>query len=104
MPMLRERGALGKHGTEQIKGTRLTVEDFEKRTGIKVELKVYDDESDPRKAVAAVEKLAGMDKVNGIVDGYGSNLVGPASEAAERYNTPYLTTGAVSTNPLLKKQ
>ncbi len=93
-----QTGVLGKHGTEQIKGTRLAVEDFEKRTGIKVELKVYDDESNPRRAVAAVEKLAGMDKVNGIVDGYGSNLVGPASEAAERYNTPYLTTGAVSTN------
>jgi branched-chain amino acid transport system substrate-binding protein len=93
-----QTGALGKHGTEQIKGTRLAVQDFENRTGIKVELKVYDDESDPQKAVAAVEKLAGMDKVNGIVDGYGSGLVGPASEAAERYDTPYLTTGAVGMN------
>ena len=48
-----------------------------------------------RRQSRAVEKLAGMDKVNAIVGGYGSNLVGPASEAAERYDTPYLTTGAV---------
>jgi branched-chain amino acid transport system substrate-binding protein len=31
------------------------------------------------------------------VGGYGSNLVGPASEAAERYQTPFLCTGAVDT-------
>ena len=74
---------------------RLT--EFEKRRGVKVELVVYDDESQPQKAVAAVEKLAGIDKVQGLVGGYGSNLVGPASEAAERYDTPYMTTGAVDT-------
>jgi branched-chain amino acid transport system substrate-binding protein len=66
-------------------------------------LRVYDDESDPQKAVAAVEKLAGVDKVNAIVGGYGSNLVGPASEASERYDTPYLTTGAVDSKLSAKK-
>jgi branched-chain amino acid transport system substrate-binding protein len=92
-----ETGSLAKHGIEQVKGIRVAAEEFEKRRGVKVELVVYDDESNPQKAVAAVEKLAGIDKVNGLVGGYGSNLVGPASEAAERYDTPYLTTGAVDT-------
>jgi len=92
-----QTGSLAKHGIEQVKGIRVAAEEFEKRTGQKVELLVYDDESNPQKAVAAVEKLAGVEKVNGIVGGYGSNLVGPASEAAERYDTPYLTTGAVDT-------
>jgi branched-chain amino acid transport system substrate-binding protein len=92
-----QTGSLAKHGMEQIKGVRVGAEEFEKKQKIKVDLRVYDDESDPQKAVAAVEKLAGMDKVNAIVGGYGSNLVGPASEAAERYDTPYLTTGAVDT-------
>jgi branched-chain amino acid transport system substrate-binding protein len=98
-----QSGSLAKHGIEQIKGIRLAAEDFEKRTKIKVNLVVYDDESNPQKAVSAVEKLAGMDKVNAIVGGYGSNLVGPASEASERYDTPYLTTGAVDTKLTAKK-
>ena len=98
-----QTGSLAKHGMEQIKGIRVGAEEFEKKSKIKIDLRVYDDESDPQKAVAAVEKLAGMDKVNAIVGGYGSNLVGPASEAAERYDTPYLTTGAVDTKLSAKK-
>jgi branched-chain amino acid transport system substrate-binding protein len=98
-----QTGGLAKHGMEQIKGVRVGAEEFEKKRNIKVDLRVYDDESDPQKAVAAVEKLAGMDKVNAIVGGYGSNLVGPASEAAERYDTPYLTTGAVDSKLTAKK-
>ncbi len=98
-----QTGSLAKHGIEQIKGTRVGVEEFEKKSKIKVDLRVYDDESDAQKAVSAVEKLAGMDKVNAIVGGYGSNLVGPASEAAERYDTPYMTTGAVDTKLTAKK-
>src|SRR5512136_1683176 len=98
-----QTGSLAKHGMEQMKGVRVGAEEFEKKRNIKVDLRVYDDESDPQKAVAAVEKLAGMDKVNAIVGGYGSNLVGPASEAAERYDTPYLTTGAVDTKLSAKK-
>ncbi len=90
-----QTGSLAKHGIEQMKGIKAAAEDFEKRTGVKVELVSYDDESQPQKAVAAVEKLAGVDKVNAIVGGYGSNLVGPASEVAERYGTVYMTTGAV---------
>ena len=98
-----QTGSLAKHGTDQIKGIRLGAEQFEKKFGVKVDLKVYDDESDPQKAISAVEKLAGVDKVNAIVGGYGSNLVGPASEAAERYETPYLTIGAVDTKLTAKK-
>jgi len=98
-----QTGSLAKHGIEQIKGIRVGAEEFEKKHKIRVDLRVYDDESDPQKAVAAVEKLAGMDKVYGIVGGYGSNLVGPASEAAERYDTPYLTTGAVDSKLSAKK-
>ncbi|MBA4392493.1 MAG: hypothetical protein C0407_02970 [Desulfobacca sp.] len=98
-----QSGSLAKHGIEQIKGIRLAAEEFEKKTKTKVELIVYDDESNPQKAVSAVEKLAGVDKVHAIVGGYGSNLVGPASEASERYDTPYLTIGAVDTKLSAKK-
>lgn len=98
-----QTGSLARHGAEQMKGIRLGAEMFEKRYKVKVALFAYDDESDPQKAVAAVEKLAGVEKVNAIVGGYGSNLVGPASDAAERYDTPYLTTGAVDTKLSARK-
>ncbi|MBI5418556.1 MAG: ABC transporter substrate-binding protein [Deltaproteobacteria bacterium] len=98
-----QTGSLAQHGIEQMKGIRLGAEEFEKKHKVKVELFVYDDESSPLKAVAAVEKLAGVEKVDGIVGGYGSNLVGPASEAAERYDTPYLTTGGVDTKLSAKR-
>ncbi|MGO9571244.1 MAG: amino acid ABC transporter substrate-binding protein [Desulfomonilaceae bacterium] len=98
-----QTGSLAKHGLEQIKGIRLAAEEFQKKYGTPVDLRVYDDESDGQKAVAAVEKLAGVDKVQGIVGGYGSHLVGPASDAAERYDTPYMITGAVDTKLTAKK-
>src|SRR4030043_692826 len=91
-----QSGSLAKHGIEQIKGIRLAAEDFEKKAKIKVDMIVYDDESNPQKAISAVEKLAGVDKVNAIVGGDGSNLVGAASEAAERYEKPHLTPGGGS--------
>ncbi len=62
-----QSGSLAKHGIEQVKGIRLAAEEFEKKTKIKVDLLVYDDESNPQKAVSAVEKLAGVDKVKAIV-------------------------------------
>lgn len=49
-----QSGSLAKHGIEQVKGIRLAAEDFEKKTKIKVNLIVYDDESDPQKAVSAI--------------------------------------------------
>jgi branched-chain amino acid transport system substrate-binding protein len=98
-----QTGSLAKHGIEQIKGIRLAVEEFQKKYNTPVDLHVYDDESNSQKAVAAIEKLAGVDKVQAIVGGYGSHLVGPASEAAERYNTPYVVTGAVDTKLTAKK-
>jgi branched-chain amino acid transport system substrate-binding protein len=98
-----QTGRLAKHGIEEIKGIRLGAEQFEKKYGVKVQLQVYDDETSAQKAISAVEKLAGVDKVNAIVGGYGSNLVGPASEAAERYDTPYMTIGAVDTKLTAKK-
>lgn len=61
----------------------------------RVKLIVIDDESSPAKAVAAVEKLVSQGVV-AITGGYGSNIVGPASDAARKAGLVYLTSGAVS--------
>jgi branched-chain amino acid transport system substrate-binding protein len=60
-----------------------------------LKVSVIDDESTPAKAVSAVEKLA-ADGARAIIGGYGSNIIGPASEAADKLGAAYVTAGAVS--------
>lgn len=62
---------------------------------VQVKVDVIDDESTPAKAVSAVEKLASSGSV-AIIGGYGSNIVGPASDASDKLGKVYITAGAVS--------
>lgn len=62
---------------------------------LRVKVNVIDDESTPAKAVSAVEKLASEGAV-AVIGGYGSNIVGPASDASEKLGKVYITAGAVS--------
>ena len=98
-----QTGGLAKHGIEQMKGIRVGAEEFEKSVTSRLTCVSMMMKATPRRQSQQSKKLAGMDKVNAIVGGYGSNLVGPASEAAERYDTPYLTTGAVDSKLSAKK-
>jgi len=59
------------------------------------ELRRIDDETSPAKAVAAVERLA-AEGVVAFTGGYGSNIIGPASEAADKAGKVYVTSGGVS--------
>ncbi|BAW01208.1 ABC-type branched-chain amino acid transport system, periplasmic component [Thermus thermophilus] len=90
-------GSLARIGGEMANGVRLAVEHFNQANpNLKVELVLLDDESSPAKAVAAVERLVGRERVLGITGGYGSNLIGPASEVAERARVPYITSGGLA--------
>lgn len=89
-------GSLSRIGTEMANGVRLAVEHFNATAPFKVELVLLDDESSPAKAVAAVERLVGRERVLGITGGYGSNIIGPASEVAERARVPYITSGGLT--------
>ncbi|MDQ0504976.1 ABC transporter substrate-binding protein [Xanthobacter agilis] len=60
-----------------------------------VKIDLIDDESTPAKAVSAVEKLASDGSV-AIIGGYGSNIIGPASDASDKLGKVYITAGAVS--------
>ncbi len=75
---------------------RVAIQMFNARSGsYKIRLQVIDDESTPAKAVSAVEKLV-SDGAVAVIGGYGSNIIGPASDASNRLNTTYITAGAVS--------
>lgn len=88
-------GALARVGTGMHEGIAVAVEVFNKTNG-KHTIKVLteDDESSPAKAIAAVEKLASQGVV-AFTGGYGSNNIGPASDAANKLGLPYITSGGV---------
>lgn len=90
-------GNLARVGSAMSEGVSVAAEIFNKKNGKHtVSILTMDDESSPAKAVAAVEKLA-SDGVVAFTGGYGSNIIGPASEAAEKMNKTYITSGGVAT-------
>jgi branched-chain amino acid transport system substrate-binding protein len=95
-------GNLARSGSAFNEGIQSAVDMFNRSNGKNtIKMVTIDDESAPAKAVAAVEKLK-SENVNAIIGGYGSNIIGPASDAANRYNITYITAGAVS-NELTKR-
>lgn len=91
-------GALARPGNTNLEGIRVAIEVFNRKNPTHtVKLVVIDDESSPAKAVAAVEKLAAQGVV-AICGGYGSNLTGPASTAADKAGLVYLTVGGSATS------
>ncbi|QVN23142.1 ABC transporter substrate-binding protein [Burkholderia pyrrocinia] len=88
-------GAMARAGNAQLEGIRIAASLFNQRGGKHtVKLSVIDDEAQPAKAVSAVEQLASQ-RVLAITGGYGSNLVSPASEAADKAGLVYITSGGV---------
>lgn len=89
-------GPMSRSGQAFDEGIQVAARHFnETSTGDRIRLITIDDESQPAKAVAAVEKLASEGAV-AIIGAYGSNLVTPASDAAEKLGLVYLTAGAAS--------
>ena len=88
-------GPLARVGTGMHEGISVAVDVFNRKNGKhKIKLITIDDESSPAKAVAAVEKLASQGVV-AIDGGYGSNNIGPASDAANKAGLVYITSGGV---------
>jgi branched-chain amino acid transport system substrate-binding protein len=89
-------GSLGRSGQAFEAGMRTAIKIFNDASPrTKIRLQVIDDESTPAAAVSAVEKLV-SEKAVAVIGGYGSNIIGPASDAASKLGTVYITAGAVS--------
>lgn len=88
-------GSIARSGNAFNEGIRSAVDIFNRTNGKHtIKYEAIDDESAPAKAVAAVEKLAPQGAV-AIIGGYGSNIIGPASDAANRLKLTYITAGGV---------
>ncbi|MBI4168369.1 MAG: ABC transporter substrate-binding protein [Acidobacteria bacterium] len=91
-------GAFAAQGTAIHRGILLAVEEANaagRSGGRPVRLLVQDDEGRPERALAAAERLAGRDGAVALIGGYVDSLVGPISEVAERYRTPYVATASL---------
>lgn len=90
-------GKLARVGNGMHEGIAVAIKEANKQYEgqYKFEVSTVDDETSPAKAVAAVDKLAN-DGVVAFTGGYGSNIVGPASEEAHKLKLPYITSGAVA--------
>lgn len=88
-------GTIARSGNAFNEGIQSAVDIFNRTNGKHtIKYVTIDDESAPAKAVAAVEKLAPQGAV-AIIGGYGSNIIGPASDAANRLKLTYITAGGV---------
>lgn len=89
-------GALAQAGTEMYRGIQVAADIYNRRhPQDKITLIAVDDESNPAKAVAAVEQLASQHVV-AIAGAANSNCAGPASEAASKAGLVYVTSGGTS--------
>ncbi|CAG9200340.1 Amino acid/amide ABC transporter substrate-binding protein (HAAT family) [Paraburkholderia tropica] len=89
-------GPLAQAGTEMYRGIQVAADLYNRRhPQDKITLVAVDDESNPAKAVAAVEQLASQHVV-AIAGAANSNCAGPASEAASKAGIVYVTSGGTS--------
>jgi branched-chain amino acid transport system substrate-binding protein len=92
-------GNLARNGQDQQRGYEMWRDDVNKRGGIlgrQVELKVYDDGSDPQTGVKLYEKLITDDKVDLLIGPYGSSVTMTASTVGEKYKMVMIAPGASS--------
>lgn len=94
-------------GTNALKGILFTVGRINARGGLtvggkryKLKLVVRDDSSNAETARAVVQRLITEDKVDVIIGGVISTVVGPSLLVAERYGVPVVTTFAYSSKVL----
>lgn len=89
-------GSLARVGTSTHEGIQTAVEVFNQTNGKHtIKLITMDNESSPAKAIAGVEKMASQGVV-AFTGGYGTNVVSPAAEAADKPGLVYITTGVFS--------
>ena len=91
-------GPLALYGDEVARGYQIAIDEANAKGGVigrKIEL-LRGDASSPPQGIAAVEKMAGQDKVEVFVGTYISAVSNAASDAALRYSRVYWDTNALA--------
>ncbi|MFC1828708.1 ABC transporter substrate-binding protein [Thermodesulfobacteriota bacterium] len=91
-------GRFAKQGLETHQGVATAVAEANDAGGIDgrvLELISRDDQSLPDVAISRAEELCGKKNVVALTGGYVDSLVGPVSEVARKYKTPYLASASL---------
>jgi branched-chain amino acid transport system substrate-binding protein len=86
-------GIFADGGKYTLEGYQLWVNQQNAKGGLlgrPIELKYYDDQSDPATGIRLYEKLITEDHVDVIVGPYGTAITAPAASVAERYQMPMI--------------
>lgn len=99
-------GSESKPGTYQKEGIELAIKQINDAGGIMVKSKgkklkineiFYDDGTDSKKSASLAERAMSSDNVVAVIGGYSTALGTAESVMADRYKTPWITTGAGAT-------
>jgi len=96
-------GREGKPGQYQREGIELAIKQINDRGGLSVKGKrlpikevFYDDGSDSAKSASLVERAITSDNATAVLGGYSTALGQAESVVPDRYQTPWITTGAAA--------
>ncbi|MBW1842228.1 MAG: ABC transporter substrate-binding protein, partial [Deltaproteobacteria bacterium] len=99
-------GRFAKQGLETHQGVAAAVAEANDTGGIEgrvLELISRDDQSLPDIAISRAEELCGKKNVVALTGGYVDSLVGPVSEVARKYKTPYLASASLQKELVMNK-
>jgi branched-chain amino acid transport system substrate-binding protein len=98
-----QTGKYAREGKFYVDAYQMTVDAINKAGGVKVggksymlELKMYDDQSDPNLCARLYTRLVTSDKVNLLLGPYSSGITIPASSVSEKYEIPMIQGGGAS--------
>ncbi len=96
-------GKYAREGKFYADAYAMTIDAINRAGGVKVggksyrlELKMYDDQSDPNLSVRLYTRLVTSDKVHFLLGPYSSGITIPASSVAEKYEIPMVQGGGAS--------
>jgi branched-chain amino acid transport system substrate-binding protein len=94
-------GAFAGNGKAALLATQMWAEDQNAKGGLlgrPVELVFYDDQSNPSQVPGIYTKLLDVDKVDLVISGYGTNIIGPAMPVVMQHNKVFMSLAGLRVN------
>ena len=94
-------GAFAGNGKAALLATQMWADDQNAKGGLlgrPVELVPYDDQSNPSQVPGIYTKLLDVDKVDLVISGYGTNIIGPAMPVVMEYNKVFMSLAGLRVN------
>jgi branched-chain amino acid transport system substrate-binding protein len=94
-------GAIAGNGKAALLATQMWADDQNAKGGLlgrPIELIYYDDQSNPSLVPGIYTKLLDIDKVDLVISGYGTNIIGPAMPVVMKHNKVFMSLAGLRVN------